>query len=183
MVKTPLIKPVEDNKAKNKTYSRIMQKYNEAMENGFYGEAELIVYAYLEDQLKGFIYYSDGMDVRNSRKINDKLQVITGCGEGIDDITAKISVIEKLLKLCDDKTVQDDYIKYLRQIYKVSIKPSELKSQLKKVRKWCEYRNEIIHSLLNKDIDALHEGYESHVREGFNLARYIDTQVRSLRRA
>lgn len=38
-MKKPLIKRVDDNKSKGKTYSALIRKYNEAIESGFYGEA------------------------------------------------------------------------------------------------------------------------------------------------
>ena len=44
----PLIKPVTDNKDKKNTYSIYIDMYNSSMENGYYGEAELIVYAFIE---------------------------------------------------------------------------------------------------------------------------------------
>lgn len=54
-MKEPLIKRVDDNTSKGKTYSALLRKYKEAMENGFYGEAELVVYAFLEDRLRPFL--------------------------------------------------------------------------------------------------------------------------------
>ena len=48
----PKIERVKNGKNKGKTYSELISKYNDAIKNGFYGEAELIVYAYLEDRLR-----------------------------------------------------------------------------------------------------------------------------------
>ena len=56
-------------------YQRVLRKnkivYNDAMNNGFYGEAELIVYAFLEDRLRAFLYYCDTINTKNSNNINE----------------------------------------------------------------------------------------------------------------
>ncbi|WP_031556439.1 hypothetical protein [Lachnospira multipara] len=80
----------------------------------------------------------------------------------------------------EDKT---DYIQFLRIVYKVSVDASGVKSLLKKIEKWYNYRNEIVHSMFHKDIDELRNGYKKHVEEGFEMARFLDNQVKSLRRA
>lgn len=50
------IKSVESNQEKRNTYSKLMGKYKSVIENGFYGEAELIVYAYMKDGLRCVLY-------------------------------------------------------------------------------------------------------------------------------
>lgn len=65
----PKIKPVENNQSKGKTYANLMANYKNAMEQEFYGEAELIVYAFIEDRLKAFLYYSDALNARNSKEV------------------------------------------------------------------------------------------------------------------
>lgn len=52
MMKEPLIKRAVTNQSKGKTYTKLLGKYKAAMENGYYGEAELTVYAYMEDRLR-----------------------------------------------------------------------------------------------------------------------------------
>ena len=83
----PLIKRVENNKNKGKTYSELIRKYNDAISNEFYGEAELIVYAFLEDRLRSFIYYSDLIDSFNSNRINENAEGIYGKDLDIKDIS------------------------------------------------------------------------------------------------
>ena len=54
-MKKPIIKSVDNNKSKGKTYTELINMYNKAMSNGFYGEAEIIVYAFIEDRLKSLL--------------------------------------------------------------------------------------------------------------------------------
>ena len=64
-----------------------------------------------------------------------------------------------------------------------SIKIAEMKTALNQIEKWCKYRNEIVHAMFNKDLGDLRWGYEQHVKDGMKLARYIDSQVQSLKNA
>lgn len=177
----PIIKLVEDNKAKNKTYSVLLGNYKIAMEQGYYGEAELIVYAYMEDQLKAFIYYSDGLDARNSRAVNANVEGLLKGKKQIDNISDKISVVFLLFKAAE--SADSEYAAFLKQIYRVTVDVGKVKRTLNKIKKWCNYRNEIVHSMFHKDIDELRNGYKSHVEEGFLMARFLDDQVKRLRKA
>lgn len=179
------IKPVESNKQKRNTYAFIMEQYKKAVENGFYGEAELIVYAYLEDRLRSFLYYSDALNTRNSNNINENMISIYGSEKSIKDISAKIEVIKKAINITRLKRdfSDNEYAAHLIKVYQVSLDTKELRVLLNKIDKWRDYRNEVVHALLNKDIDDLHLTFKSHVEEGFLLARRIDNAVNQLKRA
>ena len=172
------IRPVENNKHKGKTYAILLQKYNDAMNNGFYGEAELIVYAFLEDRLRAFLYYCDTINTKNSNNINEIAERIYGREANIKNISTKTDVILKILKSCNNPEFSDDdYMCHLRKVFKYSINITEMKKQISKINKWCEYRNEVVHALFNKDLEDLRSGYKNHVEEGYLLARYIDQVV------
>ena len=68
------------------------------MANGYYGEAELIVYAFLEDRLRSFLYYSKALDSRNSRTINDDMQSICGRVDSINTTTFEERSIDLILR-------------------------------------------------------------------------------------
>jgi hypothetical protein len=53
---------------------------------------------------------------------------------------------------------------------------------LKSLEPWLDYRNEIIHASMNKNIDSLYEQLGAKVEEGMEYARFIDEQVRILKR-
>ena len=183
-MKEPLIKRVNDGKSKGKTYSALLHKYNESIENGYYGEAELIVYAFIEDRLRSFIYYSDLIDSINSNKVNENAEQLMGAVYDIRNISNKISIIQKALKTCSLKADEmSSFEKSLKKRYITALKVAELKKNLNQIEKWCRYRNEIIHALFNKDLADLRKGYEDHVKDGMKLGRYIDTQVQLLKNA
>lgn len=176
------IKSVETNKNKGKTYSALINKYNDAIASGFYGEAELIVYAFLEDRLRSFIYYSNLIDTWNSNILNEKGVSMIGTDANINNISVKIRLIKAAIKNSSKSVYeQTDFEKTLKKTYNYAINRVEFKATLNKIEKWCDYRNEVVHAMFNKDIKALREGYCEHVMEGFDLARYIDTQVRRLK--
>ena len=179
----PAIKPVESNMSKGKTYTYLMSNYKSAMENGYYGEAELIIYAFIEDRLRAFLYYSDAVNSRNSQNINENMVSIYGAETSIKNITDKINVIKTALDAGHmDEFKSNKYAQHLKRIYKISINTAEFKRELNKIRKWCAYRNELVHAMFNKDIEALRSGYKEHVEEGYRLGRYIDAQVQTLKR-
>ena len=180
----PLIKRVDDNQEKSKTYSVLISKYNEALKNGFYGEAELLVYAFLEDRLRAFIYYSNLLSSFNSNNVNENGEIIYGNKLDIKNISNKITIVENAINSTSKKTCDmDPFEKDLKKIYTASIKAGEMKNRLNLIKKWCKYRNEIVHALFNKNLKDLRKGYEMHVKDGMELARYIDAQVKALKKA
>ena len=183
MDKKPKIKPVDSNKSKGKTYRVLMAQYKSAMENGYYGEAELITYAYIEDRLKAFLYYSDALNSRNATSINENMVDIMGSQKSINNISDKIEVIRSAFKACNQAKNDNLYAQHLKTVYRVSIDIREMKSKLKELEKWCDYRNEIVHAIFNTDLDALHSIYKEHVEKGFSLGRYFDHQVALLANA
>ncbi len=44
------------------------------------------------------------------------------------------------------------------------------------------YRNEVIHGLLNKNVDSLQSGLSEKCAEGMKYARYLDGQIKSLKK-
>lgn len=178
----PKIKQVQNNKSKGKTYTKLLTKYNEAMENGYYGEAELIVYAFLEDRLRALIYHYGALDARNSREINEKMSSVYGRPVRIDNISAKIDVIKCILDVSQNDSCNDEFTAEIKTIVKYSAPPTEIKRTLSEIKKWCDYRNEITHAMFNKDIEDLRSGYEEHVKEGYLLARQIDKYVAGVKR-
>ena len=180
-MKEPKIKRANNNRSKGKTYAALMHNYKVAIENGYYGEAELIAYAFIEDRLRSFLYYSGMLDTYNSVHINDCGIIIYGKDECVKNISAKINVIKKAFNSCGNSSLKNDFTKELRRNYRASLNIPEFRKKLNEIDKWCEYRNEIVHGMFNKDLEALRSGYQSHVEEGYKLGRYIDQQVQHLK--
>ena len=45
-----------------------------------------------------------------------------------------------------------------------------------------DYRNEIIHGLLNKDMDSLYNELDIKVETGMKIARYFDSQCKLIKK-
>ena len=176
-MKQPTIKPIDNNKMKGKTYTELINKYNEAMDNGYFGEAELIVYAFMEDRLRSFLYYFGALKADNKRYISEEMEALYGSVQSVDNMSAKIGIIRYIFKACADKSINNDFIEDARKIIKYAFKHGEVNRTLKSIEKWSKYRNEIVHALFNKDLNDVRSGFEEHVKEGYLLARQIDKYV------
>ena len=117
----PKIKPVENNMMKRDTYKVLISKYKDAMDKECFGEAELIVYAFLEDRLRSFIFYSDGIDSWQDTKINSQLQNIIGGERLITNISSKTDIIKSLLNLSLEEGPISDYAVFIKKIYSACI--------------------------------------------------------------
>ena len=51
-----------------------------------------------------------------------------------------------------------------------------------KLNEWRDYRNEVIHALMNKNIDSLSVELKQRAEEGMTLATFFDNQEKTLKR-
>ncbi len=184
-----LIKPVENNKDKQMTYSQLLGRYKAALRGKFYFEALLIEYSMIEDRLTSFLYHLGVMPNRLTLKVsasktkNQIREIVFGYEKDLtkiklSDISGKIKVISSLFKWVSETTeVPDD--KYLKVLKKQceSLDIGGILDVFDKLLVWCRYRNEIIHSALNKNITGIYTELEDRVLEGMEYARFIDSQV------
>lgn len=194
---TPQITPVASNREKQQTYREFMARYSRAMRNEFYLEALLIDYAVLEDRLRFFLYHMGVFRFRNnprpnvdevkralasivkewkSKEENDQL--------GVNTITGKMKIIRCSAKWAALSEGVPDGGRY----------PAELKNKLQgldlnrltelldEIKAWCGYRNEVIHSLLNKNNIRVDERLESMAQQGMELAREMGGFVAQLKK-
>ena len=54
----------------------------------------------------------------------------------------------------------------------------ELRNIINKLAEWCNLRNEIIHSLLNKSLEGLEKELENCAKEGFEIAKNLEAIVK-----
>ena len=193
---TRLISPVTDNIDKQRTYREQMGRYKRAMQEGFYFEAMLISYAAIEDRLLSMLYH---MAFRKNRKTLDPLKTTKSyylqivetykaydenTSLGLKSITSKMKIIRCSLKWV--ATTTDDYAqnKFLRVLKKQfeGMDIDGLLAALDGIAAWCKYRNEVIHSLLNKNIDSLEQELAEKASEGMQYARLLDAQERILKK-
>ena len=194
---TRCIDPVKNNTDKQNTYRTNISRYNKAMKEGFLLEALLIDYALMEDRLRSFLYHIGLLNTRSSTKMNGKKaksslrDIVKEYKENdendyfiLDTISGKMKIIRCTLKWADQEDYDrtDKYLAALRQQYDRYVDVDGLLMTLDEIAKWCEYRNEVIHALLNKSTDSLDERLEVQAKKGMELARFLDGQVKCVKR-
>lgn len=185
------IRPVADNRDKQRTYTEQMRRYKRAMTGEFYLEAMMIDYALLEDRLHAMLYHmgflADRMDYALDRRRRPLLvQMVTACFGadaakriGISNITGKMKIVRSVLHWSRSEDAQTEpYPAALR----ARCSPLEMDETLDAIADWCGYRNEIVHALMNKNMDSLTEDLRRRAEEGMALVRLLDAQVRAVKR-
>lgn len=194
-----LIERVKDNKDKQHTYQVQLGRYKKAIANEFYFEAMMIVYATLEDRLRSFLYYigtfrdvNDSKICKTKAKSNDTLRKLysthldtpSNSRINFNNISTKIAMIRATLNwaIACDCTPTDEYLKVLKREYEGCVDMDGLLSTLANIESWCRYRNEVVHGLLNKNISSVNLELGEMVEKGMCYARFVDSQVKSLKR-
>ncbi len=190
------IETFTDNQDKRYTYRIQKGRFKRAMEEGFYFEALLIDYALLEDRLRSTLYHMGFLTDRLSGRIWKKKASILcefvlsykNDGEsdklGITSITGKAKIIRCVLKWA--AYTENDY-RHDRYLYALKSQCEGLDieaflSKLEALNDWCIYRNEVIHGLMNKNMDSLAVDLKKRVLEGMQLAKYFDKQEKLLKK-
>lgn len=183
------ITPVSDNKDKFLTYTELTRKYNIAMENDFYFEAMFIVYAMMEDRLRSYLYYLGCLNSKKSYKFdNDEVKsIIEELAQkylskrerdniDITGISGKRNVITATLKWARTgyENCEGEYLTAVKEVYESKLNVEEILDMMKKSAKWCDYRNELIHAMMNKNIESLYSELSEKAVEGMKIARYFD---------
>lgn len=191
------IQPVSDNFDKQNTYREWIGRYNKAIQYEFYYEALLIDYAMMEDRLRSFMYYMGALYDRKSFKANKGkaipfLKTIVAEYKRKDEsgglivscISGKRKILRSVLIWAAEVEGIDKNQRYLWTLKSQceSLDTAELLKQLSKMEEWCDYRNEIIHALMNKNVLSVNEELKERAIEGMEIARYFDAQLRIFKR-
>ncbi len=191
-----MIKPVIDNADKQRTYREHKVRYKKAMENEFYFEALLIDYALLEDRLRSMIYHMGFLRDRSCFKIwnkktdflKDVVSIYKEKDEsyqlGISSISGKIKIVRCVLKwtACTEGDYQKDKHLVALKNKCECLDIDGLLIAFEKLNEWRDYRNEVIHALMNKNIDSLSVELKQRAEEGMTLATFFDNQEKTLKR-
>lgn len=189
-----LIKPAENNIEKAYTYRQMKGRYNKAMSEKFYFEAMMIDYAMIEDRLRSFIYHIGGMNNRTSLKLDNKYsKAFLIClynrlfnkkcsGLCLSNISTKYNLIRAVLNWV--KTTDGTEGKYQQKLKFAceSLDIDDVLSCMDELEKWCKYRNEVIHGLMNKNIMSLNDNLADKAEEGMKIAVRIDSYVRVVKK-
>ena len=190
------IAAVKDNTEKQEAYRKQLGRYRRALNNEFYFEAMLIVYAMIEDRLRSFLYYIGALRKADDPKLNVKQTkaILRRLYFGSDEDAfgqkmdlGQISTKEKLIRntltwaLEYEGIPEETYLAVLKSEYE-GLDIGGLLTTLDQIDIWREYRNEIIHGLLNKNVTSVDAELKSKVEAGMEYARFIDSQVKALKK-
>ena len=190
------IAAVKDNAEKQEAYRKQLGRYRRALNNEFYFEAMLIVYAMIEDRLRSFLYYIGALHKADDPKLNVKQtkailrRLYFGSDEAALGQKMKLGLIstkEKLIRNTLTWTLEyegipeETYLAVLKSAYE-GLDIGGLLATLDQIDDWRGYRNEIIHGLLNKNVTSVDAELKSKVETGMEYARFIDSQVKALKK-
>jgi hypothetical protein len=190
------IRQAANNTERKEVYKYQLGKYRKAMKEEFYFEALMIVYNMLEDRLKSFLYYSGALATRNGKlnpcsKTKADLRIILTQEFGekeqfrMSTITGKIRLITAIVNWSAsvelNETEASTYMCCLKREME-STDIGGILSVLKEIKEWLKYRNEVMHAAMNKNVVALYENLPEKIVDGMDYARYIDSQVKILKR-
>lgn len=187
-----MIPCITENSEKHRTYRENIRRFNAAMQQEFYFEAMLIDYAILEDRLSSVLYHIGALDSRMDRKICKKvktqLRSLVGRYEKGDfkltvtTISGKEQIVRAVSRWARETAGQSETDKYLSLLKEQFIAAEEFSSVLDDIDNWRNYRNEIIHGLMNKKMDTLKVDLPQRCQEGMQLARALDSRVRIIKK-
>ncbi len=186
---------VSDNQEKFMTYKELMKRHKSAMKQEFYFEAMFIVYAMMEDRLTTYLYYIGCIKDRNTfcfdnPKVSDILKKLAKKyldkkekRLSVNTISGKRNIIRATLLWAENgfEDCEGDYLEVLRKVYQKKTDPTLFMEMLTQAENWCEYRNELVHGMMNKNISSLYETLHTKADEGLEIVRYFDKTVQKLK--
>lgn len=210
MPKQRVISPVETMQEKYETYRNEMRRLKDAVQQGFYFEAMLIEYALLEDRLRSFVYHAGLLQNRKAshllpgknavRKDFNRIaqrvktwKLEDGKETGntsnferlsVNKISDKIFIVRTIVLWSSELESLPDESRYLQALRGQceSLDAAALLETLDGIDTWRMYRNEVIHSLMNKRMESVQQKLSEQVEQGVQLARQLDAQVTILKK-
>ena len=189
------IKPANNNKDRQKTYTVQLGRYRKAVKEGFYFEALIIVYSLLEDRLKSILYYAGVYKNRNNKSISKETKADLyelyekKYGEGsviqLNKISGKMNLISAIIdwESNTQKVDEENIYLYELKILFEDIDIGGILDTFTELKSWLAYRNEIIHASMNKNIDELNSNLPEKIELGMEYARFLDSQVKIMKKS
>ena len=190
------IASVKDNKDKQRTYAKQKARYCSAMKYGFYLEAMMIDYALLEDRLRSVLYHIGFLPNRRSTSVWKKARPYfteivkqyktekENDALGITNISSKIKIVRSILLWVANTEggYQDNKHLVLLKSRFEELDIDAFLCTIKEIEEWCSYRNEIVHALMNKNLESIELELKEKAEAGMRLANYIDSQERMIKK-
>ena len=187
------IEKVQNGAEKAETYKAMTGRHKLAMKHGFWYEAMLIDYAILEDRLSAFLWAAgviaepDGASLGNRRTRPLLTEIVckyTGTAKPapLRNIGGKVEAVRALLLFANDTPAPEDrYLAALAEGLR-ALDIDALLAVLAQIDNWRNYRNQVVHAAMNKNIYALTEDLEHNAALGLELGRAIDNAAGKLKR-
>ena len=192
------ISPVNTREEKRMTYRAMLQRYKTAIAHEFYLEAILIDYACLEDRLRYLLFYIGVIQSESDYKITGaqstriktyrnilRTYMFSDANMTISSISGKRNIVKSVFLMLLDENQRNDSSDITRVLRKQMSEPDRAKQILElldRIENWCKYRNEVIHSLMNKNLDSLYQRLSEKAQEGHELFRELDKHVSWVKR-
>lgn len=190
------IQKVTDNKEKGVSYKENFKRYNKAKASEFYLECLWILYAMIEDRTSSFLYYigftseKNRSSVTGTKKIKKEIREICGMEQPnakykFDTISGKLTRIKELLvwSKMEHETLSD-YQQTLEKALRPVADSLEFANALNYLEsEWRDKRNQLTHSLFNKNPDAVLAELLPLVENGYAAARQLDAGIREIKKS
>lgn len=189
------IKTVADNIEKGLSYKENFKRYNKAKASEFYLECLWILYAMLEDRTSAFLYYlgftSDKKrsSATGSKKIKQQVRQILQMTENnakykFDTISGKLSRITYVITWSKnvDGEISDYQIAVKKAVKFISDNEDFISSLTYLNDEWRDKRNQLTHSLFNKDPYTVIDELKSLIEKGYIAVRVFDNAVAQLKK-
>ena len=190
------IAPVQNDYEKQHTYAKLLRNHKQAMSQGFYCEAIMIDYAMIEDRLRSMIYHMGFISNRQAKNIWKKARpylsniVMEYKHEkenetlGLTNLSGKIKIVRCTMRWASE--TEEDY----KNNSHLTVLKSRLESidiagclqVLEDIGEWCDYRNEIVHAMMNKNIIELEEVMYPSAERGMRLGRALDSFEKEIKK-
>ena len=184
---------VADKKEKGISYATYIGRFNKAQKSGFYLECLWILYAMLEDRTSSILFYlgltsnDKRSSVTGTKAIKSQIRDIFGMTKQTDkyrfnNISGKLQRINKLLLWSEsEENIDTPYKKDLQKLLKLLAESDELTNAISFLEgEWREKRNQLTHSLFNKDPNSVITELKPLVENGYKAVRIIDKSVRKI---
>lgn len=190
------IQKVTDNKEKGVSYKENFKRYNKAKASEFYLECLWILYAMIEDRTSSFLYYigftseKNRSSVTGTKKIKKEIREILGMEQPnakykFDTISGKLTRIKELLvwSKMEHETLSDYQQALVKALQSVadSLEFANALNYLES--EWRDKRNQLTHSLFNKNPDAVLAELLPLVENGYAAARQLDAGIREIKKS
>lgn len=187
----PRIVQSKSGEMKRRSYQENISRMRRALRSEFYFEGLVICYALMEDRLRSYLYHIGVFAGRNDTKAYGPAAAIVRAmlreqahddnkGLHVLSFQGKLEIIEATLQWYDslgDERPRGNWEARVWSQYRRHVKTSDLRATITELRPWCGLRNEVVHGLMSKDVDALEARMPVVCSEGERLFRRMDAYV------